>query len=425
MKSRKTLIVAAVLACGIAGGGFAIGRASQRSAVPGNVAPNASPAVPGAQQASLPSFAELAARVSPTVVNIKVISIEKAGLPGQSFGEVFPFPWLGPQIPQSPEQFKRQGAGSGFIIRKDGVILTNNHVIENAQQITVTLGDKQQYKAKVLGRDPKTDLAVLKIDPKTDLPAAALGSSDALRVGDWVMAIGNPFGLTNTVTTGIVSAKGRFIGAGPYDSFIQTDAPINPGNSGGPLFNLAGEVVGINTAIYSQSGGNIGIGFAIPIDLVKNLVPQLETKGTITRGWLGVSVQPITEDLARSFGLQEPEGSLVADVSANGPADKAGIKRGDIIVSFDGKKIDDSSSLPAVVARTPVGKTVKVEIMRDGAMKTVTVAVGKLNDQTANVEPEQEKKRLGLGAPKPGARRPSTDEPAGKRRRVGSSCGAG
>jgi serine protease Do len=396
MKSRKTLIVGAVLACGIAGGGFAIGRASQRSTVSGDVATNASPALSGAQRTSLPSFADLAARVSPTVVNIKVTSIEKAAFPGQPFGENFPFPWFGPQIPQSPEQFKRQGTGSGFIIRKDGVILTNNHVIENAQQITVTLGGKQQYKAKVLGRDPKTDLAVIKIDPKTDLPAAALGSSDTLRVGDWVMAIGNPFGLTNTVTTGIVSAKGRTIGAGPYDSFIQTDAPINPGNSGGPLFNLAGEVVGINTAIYSQSGGNIGIGFAIPINLVKNLVPQLETKGTVTRGWLGVTVQPITEDLARSFGLEKAQGSLVGDVSAGGPADKAGIKRGDVIVSFDGKKIPDSSALPAIVAATPVGKTVQVEILRDGAMKTVNVAVGKLNDLAANVEPEQQKSAWGL-----------------------------
>jgi serine protease Do len=260
----------------------------------------------------------------------------------------------------------------------------------------VTLPDKKQYKAKVLGRDPKTDLAVIKIEPKTDLPAAVLGSSAALRVGDWVMAIGNPFGLTNTVTTGIVSAKGRTIGAGPYDSFIQTDAPINPGNSGGPLFNLAGEVVGINSAIYSQNGGNIGIGFAIPIDLVKGLVPQLETKGTITRGWLGVTVQPVTEELARSFGLEKAQGSLVGDVTAKSPADKAGIKRGDIIVSFDGKKIEDSSSLPAIVAATPIGKTVPVGIIRDGAMKTVSVAVGKLNEQTAAMEAEPEKSAWGL-----------------------------
>ena len=199
MKSLKTVIVASVLACGMAGGGFAIGRASQGSGPPADEQRNASPTVSEAQRTSLPSFADLAARVSPTVVNIKVTSVEKTALPGLPFGEDFPSPWFGPQIPQSPEQFKRQGTGSGFVIRKDGLILTNNHVVENAQQITVTLGDKERYKAKVLGRDPKTDLAVIKIDPTADLPAAVLGNSDALRVGDWVMAIGNPFGLTNTV----------------------------------------------------------------------------------------------------------------------------------------------------------------------------------------------------------------------------------
>lgn len=210
------------------------------------------------------------------------------------------------------------------------------------------------------------------------------------------MAIGNPFGLTNTVTTGIVSAKGRTIGAGPYDDFIQTDASINPGNSGGPLFNMAGEVVGINTAIFSQGGGNIGIGFAIPVDQVKNLLPQLETKGAVTRGWLGVSVQPVTPELARSFGLDKQQGALVGDVLAQGPADKAGIKRGDVIVSYDGKRIEDSSSLPSLVASTPVGKTVSVEVIRDGNMKTVSVAVGKLNDQTATSDTKPEKTEWGL-----------------------------
>ena len=259
------------------------------------------------------------------------------------------------------------------------------------------LSDKQQYKAKILGRDPKTDLAVIKIDTKTSLPAATLGNSEALRVGDWVMAIGNPFGLSNTVTTGIVSAKGRMIGAGPYDDFIQTDASINPGNSGGPLFNLAGEVVGINTAIFSQSGGNIGIGFAVPVNLVKNLVPELETKGTVTRGWLGVSVQPVTPELARSFGLDKERGALVGDVVGQGPAEKAGIKRGDVIVSYDGKKIDESVTLPALVASTPVGKTVPVEVIRDGKMSTINVAVGKLNDPTGAGRYETRKEPVGIG----------------------------
>jgi serine protease Do len=210
------------------------------------------------------------------------------------------------------------------------------------------------------------------------------------------MAIGNPFGLSNTVTSGIVSAKGRMIGAGPYDDFIQTDASINPGNSGGPLFNMAGEVVGINTAIFSQSGGNIGIGFAIPINLVKNLVPELETKGSVTRGWLGVSVQPVTPDLARSFGLEKERGALVGDVVAQGPADKAGIKRGDVIVGYDGKKVDESVTLPGLVAATPVGKTVPVEILREGKSQTLNVAISKLNDSTVALNPQQEKSEWGL-----------------------------
>jgi serine protease Do len=210
------------------------------------------------------------------------------------------------------------------------------------------------------------------------------------------MAIGNPFGLSNTVTTGIVSAKGRMIGAGPYDDFIQTDASINPGNSGGPLFNMAGEVVGINTAIFSQSGGNIGIGFAIPVNLVKSLVPELESKGSVTRGWLGVSVQPVTTDLARSFGLEKERGALVGDVVAQGPAEKAGIKRGDVIVSYDGKQVDQSSSLPGLVAATPVGKTVPVEILRNGKSQTLNVAISKLNDSTAANTPQEEKSEWGL-----------------------------
>jgi serine protease Do len=396
MKSKRETVIATVLAVALVGGGYAIGRETQKS-----VATAGAHDTPAAsrQPGSLPSFADLATRVAPAVVNIKVTSIAKTDFPDQLFGEEFPFPGFRmpfPQQPQQPRQFRRQGTGSGFIIRKDGLILTNNHVVENAQEITVTLTDKQQYKAKVLGRDPKTDLAVIKIEPKASLPVATLGNSSALRVGDWVMAIGNPFGLTNTVTTGIVSAKGRTIGAGPYDDFIQTDASINPGNSGGPLFNMAGEVVGINTAIFSQGGGNIGIGFAIPVDLVKNLVPELETKGTVTRGWLGVSIQPLTPELARSFGLSKDEGALVGDVVAQGPAEKAGIKRGDVIVRYDGKKVDESSSLPALVAATPIGKTVPVEVMRDGKTKTINVEIRKLNDQTAAVNTKEEKGQWGL-----------------------------
>jgi serine protease Do len=398
MKSKKikVIVVATALATGLVGGGFAIGRASQKTAVPAGLQGNDPPAVSSSQNVSLPSFADLAARVSPAVVHVKVTSVEKAAFPDQLFGKDFPFPGFQIPIPEQPKEFKRQGTGSGFIISKDGLILTNNHVIDNAQAITVTLGDKQQYKGKVVGRDPKTDLAVLKIAPKESLTTVSLGDSDAMRVGDWVMAIGNPFGLTNTVTTGIVSAKGRTIGAGPYDNFIQTDAPINPGNSGGPLFNMAGEVVGINTAIFSQSGGNVGIGFAIPVNLVKSLLPQLENTGTVTRGWLGVSVQTLTPELARSFGLKPAQGALVGDVMAQGPAQKAGVKRGDVIVSYDGKKVDDSTTLPMLVASTPVGRTVPVEVIRDGKMTTVNVAIRKLNDQTAAAQPEAEKSQWGL-----------------------------
>lgn len=393
MKSKHAIVAGTALAFALAGGGFAIGRETHNITAPtGKDLSVAS----RSQVSSLPSFADLANRVSPAVVNVKVTSVEKSEFPDQLFGPDFPFPGLQLPVPQQPRQFRREGTGSGFIISKDGLILTNNHVVDNAHIITVTLTNKDQYTAKVIGRDPKTDLAVLKIKPKESLPTVTLGNSDALRVGDWVMAIGNPFGLTNTVTTGIVSAKGRTIGAGPYDDFIQTDASINPGNSGGPLFNMAGDVVGINTAIFSQSGGNVGIGFAIPVNMVKALLPQLETKGTVTRGWLGVSVQPLTPELARSFGLDQAHGALVGDVMAQGPAQKAGIKRGDVIVSYDGKKLPDSAALPMLVASTPVGDTVPVEVIRNGKTVDVNVTVGKLNDQTAAVSPEHEKAQWGL-----------------------------
>ncbi|HMF51202.1 MAG TPA: DegQ family serine endoprotease [Candidatus Saccharimonadales bacterium] len=395
MKSKKTIVATTAVAFALAGGGFAVGRETQKAITTANPNGNNAPVPNPSQNGSFPSFADLAARVSPAVVNVKVTSVEKAAFPDQ-FGQDFPSPGFQLPIPRQPKEFKRQGTGSGFIISKDGLILTNYHVIDNAQAITVTLSDKRQYKAKIVGRDPKTDLAVLKIEAKESLPTIALGDSSVLRVGDWVMAIGNPFGLTNTVTTGIVSAKGRTIGAGPYDNFIQTDAPINPGNSGGPLFNMAGEVVGINAAIFSQSGGNVGIGFAIPVNLVKNLLPQLETKGTVTRGWLGVSIQPVTAELARSFNLKQTEGALVGDVTADGPAQKAGIKRGDVIVSFDGNKVNDATALPMLVASAPVGKTVPVQVIRDGKMTTVNVETGKMNDQTAAVQTENNQSEWGL-----------------------------
>ena len=332
------------------------------------------------------SFAELAEKLSPTVVNVKVTKIEQATfhgsqMPDGPFGDFFKR--FFEEMPQMPENHRTQGAGSGVIISKDGYILTNNHVIEGAKEVTVTVADKNEYKARVVGADPKTDLAVLKIEANKSLPSAALGDSEQLKVGDWVVAIGNPFGLSHTVTSGIVSAKGRVIGAGPYDDFIQTDASINPGNSGGPLFNMRGKVVGINTAIipYGQ-----GIGFAIPVNTAKPLIPQLVSKGEVTRGYLGVSIQSITPDLAKALKIEDREGALVADVISGSPAEKGGIERGDIIIAYDGKAVKDSHDLPAMVAATPVDKEVTVTILRHGKEQNLTMQVGKLPSEEAKLE---------------------------------------
>jgi serine protease Do len=358
------------------------------------------PMVPG-------TFADLARRLEPTVVNIRVTKIEKTG-----FSQGFPFP-EGPQgeffrkffgeMPQHPENFKTRGAGSGVIIDRDGHILTNNHVVEGAQEVVITMADKQEYKAKIVGRDPKTDLAVLKIDAREPLAAATLGNSDQLRVGDWVMAIGNPFGLSNTVTSGIVSAKGRVIGAGPYDDFIQTDASINPGNSGGPLFNLKGEVVGINTAIVPQGQG---IGFAIPVNVAKPLIPQLVSKGEVTRGYLGVSIQALNAELGKALKVEKKKGVLVGDVMPDSPAAKAGIHEGDVIVSFNKKSVAEPRELSSLVANTAVGSEVPVAILRDGKEKMVTVKIDRLespkNPASETSHPGEGKWGLGLKELNPG-----------------------
>jgi serine protease Do len=327
------------------------------------------------------SFADLAEALGPTVVNIRVTKIEKAGgaeMPDLSdgpFGDLFKR-FFGDQ-PRAPHNYKMQGQGSGVVINQDGTILTNNHVVDGANEIIVTFSDKKELKAKVVGRDPKTDLAVIKLDGKGPFKAAPLGDSDAARVGEWVLAIGNPFGLSNTVTSGIVSAKGRVIGAGPYDDFIQTDAPINPGNSGGPLFNMKGEVIAINTAIIPNGQG---IGFAIPINTAKGLLPELVSKGKVTRGYLGVNIQNLTEDLASSLNIKATKGVVVADVVSGSPAEKAGVKRGDVITSFNGKEIKDSHELSALVAGTPVDKTVPLKIIRDGKDVTLQITTGNLVD---------------------------------------------
>ncbi|MEW6299835.1 MAG: Do family serine endopeptidase, partial [Thermodesulfobacteriota bacterium] len=406
MDTRKKT-VAGTMAASLALGGFALGRMTTAEPARAELPREGTAAVTTPSGRPVPSFASLAEQAAPAVVHIKVVAVEKAAQPGPGFGfgpgpfgGDVPFPGfrlpVPPQMP--PGGVHRRGSGSGFIIRSDGVILTNNHVVEDAKEITVALADKSEYTATVLGRDPKADLAVLKIEPGSKpLPVARLGDSDALRVGDWVMAIGNPFGLSNTVTAGIVSAKGRVLGAGPYDDFIQTDAPINPGNSGGPLFNERGEVVGINSAIFSRTGGNIGIGFAIPINLAKRLVPALEEHGHVTRGWLGVAIQPVTPDLAKSLRLDKAQGALVAEVTADSPAEQAGITRGDVIVAYDGKAVEDSSALPALVAATPVGETVAVEVVRHGETRTLEVTVAELADEEpVPAEPAEQKGKWGL-----------------------------
>jgi serine protease Do len=257
-------------------------------------------------------------------------------------------------------------------------------VVEDAERIQVRLADGKEFAGRLVGRDSKTDIALIKITADARLPVAPLGDSDNLEVGEWVIAIGNPFGLDHTVTTGIVSAKGRQIGAGPYDNFIQTDASINVGNSGGPLINLRGEVVGINTAIFSQSGGNIGIGFATPINLAKDLLPQLKATGKVIRGWMGVSVQTITPPLAESLGLRDPAGALVAEVKPDGPAARAGMKVGDVIVALDGKPIKNAGELPALVARLPVNTMVRIKVVRDGIERFLTAIIVKMEDETAS-----------------------------------------
>jgi serine protease Do len=363
---------------------------------------------PESRGGQLPDFVALAKKLRPIVVNISTTQVSEGRGGAQEFGSPFgeedPFNdfWRrffggqggpGPQGPRGPQ--RQRSSGSGFLIDSDGSILTNNHVVENAQKIVVKLSDDQEYEAKVVGRDAKTDIAVIKIEPKKAVPMATLGDSDRLEVGEWVMAIGNPFGLDSTVTSGIVSAKGRHINQGPYDNFIQTDASINPGNSGGPLINLRGEVIGINTAIFTRSGGNIGIGFAIPVNIVKELLPQLRGKGKVTRGYLGVLIQKVTPEIGESLGMDRSYGALVANVSKDGPAERAGVKVGDVIVEFDGKEVSDSADLPIIVARTAVEKKVRMKVLRDKKELALNVSVGELKEEEV-VASVPEKGELGM-----------------------------
>lgn len=349
---------------------------------PGWLAGNAA-----AQAALAPdSFAELARQASPAVVNISTEKTIKG--PGRvrkffgpsPFGREDPFrDFFEKFFGDLPKQFKHRSLGSGFIFDRDGYIITNNHVVEGADKIKVKLVDGREFAATIKGRDPKTDLALIKISsPTHDLPVLPLGDSDAINVGDWVLAVGNPFGLAHTVTQGIISAKGRVIGAGPYDDFLQTDASINPGNSGGPLLNLKGEVIGINTAILATGQG---IGFATPSNMAKEIIPQLKTKGKVVRGLLGVQIQVVTPGLAKSFGLAKPRGALIAEVNPGSPAAKGGLRRGDIIVEYNGKIIKEMHELPRLVAHTAPGTTVTVKVLRQGKEKTFSITIGELKEK--------------------------------------------
>jgi serine protease Do len=328
------------------------------------------------------NFSSLADTVSPAIVHIRVEKTVKTSGPAMGpfgmnpFGNNTPFKDHPENFsgPNGRPEFKQPGLGSGFVIDKDGYVVTNNHVVEGADKIKVVLKDEREYDAKIVGRDPVTDIALLKVDAKDSLPTVALGSSDNLKVGEWVMAIGSPFGLDNTVTAGIVSAKGRVIGSGPYDDFIQTDASINPGNSGGPLLNMKGEVVGINTMIIA---GGQGIGFAIPIDMAEKVIKQLKQNGEVTRGWFGVSVQDVKGDLAEYYGAKGQTGVLVAAVTPGDPAEKAGIKAQDIITEVNGKKMTTSRDLTTLVAGLGVGDRAEVKVLRGGEPKTLEVEIGK------------------------------------------------
>ncbi|HSI38541.1 MAG TPA: DegQ family serine endoprotease [Methylotenera sp.] len=339
----------------------------------------------------LPDFTELAEKHGSEVVNISVTQnihggagmVPYPGMPDdeqmQEFFKRFgiPTPGVPGQNGAPTPEYKSQSLGSGFIISSDGYILTNAHLVNQADEVIIKLSDKREFKAKIIGVDKRTDVALVKIEA-TGLPKVIIGDPEKLKVGEWVAAIGSPFGLENTMTAGIVSAKGRALPQENFVPFIQTDVAINPGNSGGPLFNLAGEVVGINSQIYSRTGGSMGLSFAIPIDVALDISNQLKASGKITRGWLGIAIQELTKELAESFGMKNTNGALVAGVEKNGPADKGGLEAGDVITKFDGKPIISSSDLPRIVGSTKPGKVAAVEILRKGSAKTLSMGVGEM-----------------------------------------------
>ena len=366
-------------------------------------------AAPGAQAATMTTmnggFADLVSKVRPAVVNVEVTrAIRPAGHsgmrwrgPGGELPELFRHFRSMPDfaVPRAP---RAEGVGSGFIVDASGLIVTSHHVVKGADAVTVTLQDGRDLEAHVVGVDPKTDLALVEVDADESLPVVEFGNSDRTRVGDWVVAVGNPFGLGGTVTAGIVSGRGRDIGSGPYDDFLQIDAPINRGNSGGPLFDRSGRVVGVNTAIFSPTGGNVGIGFAIPANVAASVVESLRTDGKVDRGWLGVQIQHVDETLAEALGLEEAKGALVASVMEDGPAHAAGLRPGDVVLSFSGRPLDTMKDLPRIVAEIDSGTEVEIDVWRDGARKTLAATVGTQGQdlRTAVTTPEAGGVKLGL-----------------------------
>ena len=354
--------------------------------------------LPVSVMAQLPDFTDLVEKQGATVVNISTTQAPKAQAAPQApqLREDDPFyEFFRRFIPNpGPREFQNNSLGSGFIISTDGFVLTNAHVVESADEITVKLNDKREFKAKVIGSDKRTDIALLKIEA-TGLPAVKFGDTNKLKVGEWVIALGSPFGFENTVTAGIVSAKGRSLPQENFVPFIQTDAAVNPGNSGGPLFNMRGEVIGINSQIYSRTGGFMGLSFAIPIDVANDIAGQLKAGGKITRGRIGVVIQPVTKDLAESFGMAKAAGALVSSVEKGSPAEKGGIEAGDVILKFDGKPVASSEDLPRLVGATKPGTKAAVQLMRNKATKDVSVVVGEMPDETRNAQRQQRRGQPG------------------------------
>jgi serine protease Do len=379
-RSTLAILLLAAAALGVGFGTWGAGAFETGGTAPALRMVAAGPIIPAALPVPSGSFAKIAEAVSPAVININTVTRGSIGRTPieEFFGEEFFRRFFG----DAPErEYRQRSLGSGVIVDASGIALTNAHVVERATDIEAVTADGKKFKAKVVGVDRRTDLAVLRLQGSGAFPTATLGDSDKVKVGDWVMAIGSPFGLQQTVTAGIISAKGRTINHGPFDDFLQTDAAINPGNSGGPLVNMSGEVIGINSAILSRTGGNVGIGFSIPSNMAKRIYTELVAKGKVTRGWLGVSIQPLTPELAQSFGLREPKGVLISDVVADSPAEKAGVAAGDIITEFDGKRVDTPQELQRVVAVTPPGKSVPLKVWRDKSARTLEIKTGETPDE--------------------------------------------